>query len=192
MVEHFLAALADVPFFALGVRMAAVAVFIVIGALISERAGPFFGAMVASLPVYTGPVFLFLAIDHPPEFLAQIAVGSLGSCGVVPVFILLYALMARAGHSALPSLLVALVAWVSVAAIVQLKDWSLVEALVFALPIYGVAILIGRSFTQAVALTPTGRSWRDLMLRVLLVTCVVGAVNALSPMMKPIRKSILP
>jgi len=180
-VDDFLAALADVPFFALGVRMAAVAVFIIISALISERAGPFFGAMVASLPVYTGPVFLFLAIDHPPEFLAQVAVGSLGSCGVVPVFIILYALMARAGHGALPSLLVALVAWVSVAALVQLKDWSLVEALVFALPIYGVAILIGRSFTQAVALTPTGRSWRDLMLRVLMVTCVVGAVNAMSP-----------
>jgi hypothetical protein len=180
-VEHFLAALADVPFFALGVRMAAVAVFIVIGALISERAGPFFGAMVASLPVYTGPVFLFLAIDHPPEFLAQVAIGSLGSCGVVPVFVLLYALMARAGYSALPSLLVAMIAWFSIAAIVQLKDWSLIEALVFALPIYGVTILIGRSFTQAVALTPTGRSWRDLMLRVLMVTCVVGAVNVLSP-----------
>jgi hypothetical protein len=180
-VDHFLAALGDVPFFALAVRMAAVAVFIVIGALISERAGPFFGAMVTSLPVYTGPVYLFLAIDHPPEFLAQVTVGSLGSCAVIPVFVVLYALMARAGHSALPSLLVALVAWVCVATIVQLKDWTLIEALVFALPIYGVTILIGRSFTQAVALTPTGRSWRDLMLRVLMVTCVVGAVNAMSP-----------
>ena len=137
--------------------------------------------MVTSLPVYTGPVYLFLAIDHPPEFLAQVTVGSLGSCAVIPVFVLLYALMARAGHGALPSLLVALTAWVSVAAIVQLKEWSLIEALVFALPIYGVTILIGRGFTQAVALTPTGRSWRDLMLRVLMVTCVVGAVNAMSP-----------
>ena len=180
-MDDFLAALADVPFFALAVRMAAVAVFIVLGALISERAGPFFGAMVTSLPVYTGPVYLFLAIDHPPEFLAQVTVGSLGSCAVIPVFVLLYALMARAGHGALPSVLVALTAWVSVAAIVQLKDWSLIEALVFALPIYGVTILIGRGFTHANALTPTGRSWRDLMLRVLMVTCVVGAVNALSP-----------
>jgi hypothetical protein len=180
-VDDFLAALADVPFFALAVRMAAVAVFIVVGALISERAGPFFGAMVTSLPVYTGPVYLFLAIDHPPEFLAAVTVGSLGSCAVIPVFVLLYALMARAGYGALPSAVVALTAWVSVAAIVQLKDWSLIEALVFALPIYGVTILIGRGFTHANALTPTGRSWRDLMLRVLMVTCVVGAVNALSP-----------
>ncbi len=180
-MDDFLAALTDLPFFALAVRMAAVAVFIVIGALISERAGPFFGAMVTSLPVYTGPVYLFLAIDHPPEFLAQVTVGSLGSCGVIPVFVLMYALMARAEYRALPSLLVALIAWVSVAAIVQLKDWSLIEALVFALPIYGVTILIGRGFTHASALTPTGRSWRDLMARVLMVTCVVGAVNAMSP-----------
>ena len=182
-MDDFLAALADLPFFALAMRMAAVAVFIIIGALISERAGPFFGAMVTSLPVYTGPVYLFLAIDHPPEFLAQVTVGSLGSCGVIPVFVLMYALMARAGRGALPSLLVALVAWVIVAVIVQLKDWSLIEALVFALPIYAIAILIGRGFTRAVAMTPTGRSWRDLLLRVLLVTCVVGAVNAMSPLL---------
>ena len=180
-VESFLAALADVPILALAVRMAAVAVFIVISALLSERAGPFFGAMVTSLPVYTGPVFLFLALDHPPEFLAQVTVGSLGSCAVIPVFVLVYALMVRAGHGAIPSLLSALAAWVGVAGLVQLKDWSLIEALIFALPIYAVTILIGRDFTHAAAMTPTGRSWRDLLLRVALVTCVVGTVNALSP-----------
>jgi hypothetical protein len=180
-VDDFLAALADVHFFALAVRMAAVAVFIVISALISERAGPFFGAMVTSLPVYTGPLYLFLAIDHPPEFLAQVTVSSLGSCAVIPVFVLVYALMARTGWGALPSLLVAFSVWMAVAAVVQLNDWSLIEALLFALPIYGVAIVIGRSFTHAVAMTPTGRSWRDLLLRGLLVTCVVGAVNAMSP-----------
>ena len=180
-VDHFLAALADVPFFALAVRMAAVAVFIVISALISERAGPFFGAMVTSLPVYTGPVFLFLALDHPPQFLAQVTVGSLGSCAVIPVFVLVYALMVRAGYGVFPSLFSALGSWVGVAALVQLKDWSLIEALIFALPIYAVTILIGRDFTRAVPMTPTGRSWRDLLLRVALVTCVVGTVNALSP-----------
>jgi hypothetical protein len=181
VVAEFFAALADLPVVALAVRMAAVAVFIIAGALISERAGPFFGAMVTSLPVYTGPVYLFLAIDHPPEFLAQVTVGSLGSCAVIPIFVLVYALMARTGWGALPSLLVAFSVWMAVAAGVQLNDWSLIEALLFALPIYAVAIVVGRSFTNAVAMTPTGRSWRDLMLRVLLVTCVVGAVNAMSP-----------
>jgi hypothetical protein len=185
-VDDFLAALADVPFFALAVRMAAVAIFIVISALLSERAGPFFGAMVTSLPVYTGPVYLFLTLDHPPVFLAQVTVGSLGSCAVIPIFVLVYALMVRAGRGAIPSLLSALAAWVGVAAIVQLKDWSLIEALIFALPIYAVTILIGRDFTRAVAMTPTGRSWRDLLLRVALVTCVVGTVNALSPFL-PIK-----
>jgi hypothetical protein len=71
----------------------------------------------------------------------------------------------------------------AIAAGVQMNDWSLIEALLFALPIYAISILVGRNFTQAVALKPTGRSWRDLLLRVLLVTCVVGAVNATSPFM---------
>jgi hypothetical protein len=182
-LAEVLAILADLPFAALAVRMAAVAVFIIIGALISERAGPFFGAMVTSLPVYTGPLYLFMAIDHPPEFLAQVTVGSLGSCAVIPVFVIVYALMARTGWGALPSILVAFTVWMAIAAGVQMNDWSLIEALLFALPIYAISILVGRNFTQAVALKPTGRSWRDLLLRVLLVTCVVGAVNAMSPFM---------
>jgi hypothetical protein len=161
--------------------MAAVAVFILIVALLSERVGPFFGAMVASLPVYTGPVYLFLALDHPPEYLARVTIGSVAACGVIPVFLLFYALMARAGHAMLPSLMVGLGAWLVCATFVQLYDWSLVEALLFAIPIYAVSLLLSRNFTDAAALKPTGRSWVDLPLRVLLVAGIAGIVTAMSP-----------
>jgi hypothetical protein len=180
-VDDFLTAVGDLPLFALGVRMAAVAVFVLIVALVSERVGPFFGAMVASLPVYTGPVYLFLAIDHPPEYLARVTIGSLAACGVIPVFILVYALMARAGHRMLPSLTVGLASWLACATFVQLNDWTLVEALLFAIPIFAVSVLLARHFTSAVALKPAGRSWIDLPLRVLLVSGIAGLVNATSP-----------
>ena len=180
-VAEVFSSLADLPLFALTVRMSAVAVFVVIVALLSERVGPFFGAMVASLPIYTGPVYLFLAIDHPPEYLARVAVGSLAACAVTPVFLLVYALMARAGHAMAPSLLAGIGSWIACAVFVQLYDWSLIEALLFAIPIYSVALLLSHHFKDAVALKRSDRSWLDLAVRVLLVTSVVGLVNALSP-----------
>jgi len=180
-VQEVLAALADLPFGALAARMAAVAVFVVIVALISERAGPFFGAMVASLPVYTGPVYLFLALDHPPEYLARVAVASMATCGVIPVYLLIYGLLARAGRSMSLSLSVGLGAWLVFAVFVQLYDWSLAEALLFAVPVFAVSLLLAPHFTDAVPLKAGQRAWLDLAVRVLLVTIVVGIVNALSP-----------
>jgi hypothetical protein len=174
-------ALADLPLTALAVRMGAVAVFIVIVALISERAGPFFGAMVASLPVYTGPVYIFLALDHPPQFLERVSTASVAAFAVIPIYLLIYGLLAHAGRSMLVSLATSSTAWLACAVFVQLYDWSLPEAVLFAVPIFGAAILLAPRFTDAVPLKAGARSWIDLAVRVLLVTIVVGIVNALSP-----------
>ena len=180
-MTEFLAALADLPFAALAVRMAAVAVFIVIVAMISQRTGPFFGAMVASLPVYTGPVYVFLALDHPPEFLERVTTASVAAFAVIPIYLLIYGLLAHAGKSMLLSLATGSAAWLACAVFVQLYDWSLPEALLFAVPIFTASLLLAPRFTDAVPLKAGARSWIDLVVRVLLVTIVVGAVNALSP-----------
>ncbi len=180
-MTEVLAALADLPFTALAVRMAAVAVFAVIVALISERVGPFFGAMVASLPIYTGPVYLFLALDHPPDYLARVAVASMATCAVTPIYLLIYGLFARAGRSMMASLSAGLGVWLLCAIFVQLYDWTLVEALLFAVPIFAVSLLLAPHFTDAVPLKAGERAWLDLVVRVLLVTLIVGVVNALSP-----------
>ncbi len=190
-VTEFLAALADLPFAALAVRMSAVAVFVVIIAVVSERVGSFLGAMVASLPVYTGPVYLFLALDHPPEYLARVAVASMATVAVIPVYLLVYGLFARAGHSVILSLSAGLGAWIVCAAFVQLYDWSLVEALIFAVPIFAVSVLLSPYFTDAVPLKAGERAWLDLAVRVFLVTIVVGIVNALSPFVPPQLTGIL-
>ncbi|WP_072387220.1 hypothetical protein [Hyphomicrobium sp. CS1BSMeth3] len=180
-MTEVLAALADLPIAQLAVRMVSVAVFIVLVSLISERVGPFFGAMVASLPVYTGPVYLFLALDHPPEFLARAAVASVAALGVTPIYLLIYGLFARAGHSMPLSLLAGLAAWIVCAVLIQFHDWSLIEALLFGVPIFAVATLLAPRFTDAIPLKAGERRWSDLVVRVLLVTIVVGIVNALSP-----------
>lgn len=162
-------------------RMATVAAIVVAVALISERAGAFLGAMVASLPTYTGPIFVFLALDFPPAHLARVAVAAIATCAVVPVNILIYAQLARSGHSMIVSLLGGLVAWFACAIFVQLYDWSIAEAFLFAVPIFSVSLLLAPHFMDAVPQKAGERSWLDLAVRVLLVTTVVGVVNALSP-----------
>lgn len=175
------AILADLPLAALAVRMSAVAVFIVVVALISERTGPFFGAMVASLPIYTGPVFVFLALDHPPAFLQRVATASVAAFAVIPVYLMIYGALAYAGNSMLLSLTAGLGAWLACAVFVQIYDWSLPEAVLFAVPIFSASLLLAPRFMDAVPLKAGPRSWTDLLIRVLLVTLVVGIVNALSP-----------
>jgi hypothetical protein len=45
-------------------RMAVTAAFVVTASIVTERSGPVIGALVATLPVSTGPAYIFLALDH--------------------------------------------------------------------------------------------------------------------------------
>lgn len=63
--------------FFLLLRMAIAAAFVVSASIITERAGPVIGALVATLPVSAGPSYVFLAIDHDAAFIAQGALASL-------------------------------------------------------------------------------------------------------------------
>jgi hypothetical protein len=48
----------------LAAKIAAAVIVVVAASRATERAGPFLGAMIATLPVSTGPVYVFLALDH--------------------------------------------------------------------------------------------------------------------------------
>lgn len=164
-----------VQFAPLLLRMALVAAFVVMVAMIAERLGPFLGGMVASLPLYTGPVYLLLALEHDTAYLAASAVASLAICGANPVFVVIYAMLSRT-HGAAVSLLGALSAWAGCAVIVRFRDWTVVEALLFVAPIFAVSILLAQNFTRGVALKRAERHWTDLLYRALLVALLTGVV----------------
>src|SRR6516164_2539725 len=50
--------------FALTTKMAITALFVSVATIIAERLGAAVGALVATLPVSAGPVYVFLALDH--------------------------------------------------------------------------------------------------------------------------------
>ena len=54
--------------FELALKMAVTALFVSVATVIAERLGPTVGALVATLPVSAGPVYVFLALDHDSAF----------------------------------------------------------------------------------------------------------------------------
>ena len=182
--------LAGMPLELLLLRMGLVALFVVLVALVAERLGPFLGAMVASLPLYTGPVYLLLALEHPPAYISPATVSSVAICGAKPVYLFTYASLARR-HGAWLSVGAAFLAWAAFGALLQTHAWSLGEALVLVTPIFAVAIVLARHFTRGVAPRRAERRWTDLVLRAVLVAVLTGVVIVASRHVPPRVTGIL-
>src|ERR1044071_4779318 len=81
----------------LAVKMVVTAGFVVFATFLAERAGPVVGGMIATLPIAAGPAYIFLALDHGPEFIADSALSSLVVNAANCVFSFVYTLMAQRG-----------------------------------------------------------------------------------------------
>lgn len=182
--------LADNPFAVLGLRMVLVACFVMLVAIMAERVGPFLGAMVASLPLYTGPVYVMLALEHDAGWIRQAMLGSVAICGATPVFIIVYCIMARDGGVA-RSVGAALLAWLACALVVQANTWTLPEALLFVTPIYVVSLALGRHFTRGVAPARAERRWSDLIIRAFLCASLSGLTIWISKLVPPQVSGVL-
>src|SRR5262245_53077728 len=94
-MNELIAPLLDRAVGVLALKMAGTAAFVVLIALLSEKAGVFLGAMVVSLPVFTGPLYVLLALEHDDEYLRDASLGSLGICAITPLFAIAYAQLAQ-------------------------------------------------------------------------------------------------
>ncbi len=182
--------IANLPGAPLLLRMGLVAVFVMVVAVLAERLGAFLGAMVASLPLYTGPIYLMLALEHDVDYLVASTLGSLAICGATPVYALAYCVAARR-RGTLVSLTAALGAWALCAAVVQASRWSLIEALLFVAPIYAVSVPLARGFTRGIAIRPAKRGRFDLLLRAVMCGGLAGVVIAASRVLPPQATGVL-
>src|SRR5262249_56994960 len=88
---------------AITTKMGATAVFVSIATIIAERLGAIVGALVATLPVSAGPVYVFLALDHDAAFISASAAASLALNAATPALLTPYVLSAHR-HSRRPTL----------------------------------------------------------------------------------------
>lgn len=154
------------------VKMAITAGFVLAATVTAERAGPLVGALVATLPLGAGPVYVFLALDHDAQFIAQSAVNSLAINTVNVIFALTYALLAQKRPLSV-SLPVAMLVWAVLAWIVHEIHWTLLSAILINVAVLGVSIPLARPLRH-VRMPPFRAHWTDLVMRAALVALLVG------------------
>lgn len=152
---------------------------VVIASVVVERSGPFIGSLIASLPTAGGAAMIILAWEHPPDFIAQSAVGSMIANAVVAVFALSYAALAQR-QNLLVSLGGAFLVWFSLAALLRLVDWTAAGALALSAVVFPLAIIAGRRFRSEGAARRVHLTGADLAWRAGVVTLCVIVVTAAS------------
>src|SRR5688500_18390293 len=98
-------------------RLALASGLILAASLVSRRWGPAVGGSLVALPLTSGPIALFLALDHGPGFAAAAAIGSLVGLIAEVAFCIAYAVLAARGWGL--ALLGACLAFVAAATVVQ-------------------------------------------------------------------------
>jgi hypothetical protein len=163
---------------ALAVKVAVTAGIVVAASLIAERAGPLIGSLVATLPVSTGPAYVFLSLDHDAGFIAQSALATFVTTIGAALFALAYAVAAQR-RGMIASLLAAEAAWLVFALCARLIEWNILGAGLFAAAMFAASIVLSRPFRHA-RMPPPQRRWYDVPLRAGMVSALVLSVVTLS------------
>jgi hypothetical protein len=167
----------------LALRMAVTAAFVVTASMITERAGPVIGALVATLPISAGPSYVFLALDHDAAFIADGALASLPVNAATVVYGLTYVVLAQR-RSALVSLPAAVLVWGVLAALIRAIPWTLLGGLAVNAVAFAICLPLFRRY-QHVRMPPVVRRWYDVPLRAALVSALVATVVTLSGWVGP-------
>jgi hypothetical protein len=167
----------------LGLRMAVTAVFVVSASVITERAGPVIGALVATLPISAGPSYVFLALDHDAAFIAQGSLASLPINAATVVLGLIYVVLAQR-HSALVSCSVAVAVWIALASLARAVHWTLAGGVIANMIAFIICTPLLQRFRH-VKMPLITRRWYDIPLRASLVATLVATVVTLSGWVGP-------
>jgi hypothetical protein len=173
----------------LGLRMAVTAAFVVSASVIAERSGPVIGALVATLPISTGPSYVFLALDHDPAFIAQGALSSLPINAATIFLGLTYVVLAQR-YSALISCGTAMAVWIALALLVRTVHWSLAGGLIANAIAFAICVPVLQHFRH-VKMPLITRRWYDIPLRASLVATLVATVVTLSGWVGPVISGML-
>lgn len=151
--------------------------------LAARRWGPAIGGLIVALPLTSGPVALFLALDNGAPFAAGAVLGSLGGLVAIVAFSLAYAAAgsrfgAVAGIGAAGAAFA--VVGLLVRPILETSAW-LVLALVVVSVAAGIRLLPGGRERHG----PPAHPWWDLPARMTAATALVVGLTAIAPALGP-------
>jgi uncharacterized membrane protein (GlpM family) len=168
-------------FFLLGLLLKIVmtATIVVTATIIVERTGPFIGALIAALPTAAGAVYIILALEHTPAFIAGSAVGSMASNASGTLFAFSYALLAQR-RGLIVSIISAFAVWFVCAGLLRLVNWTPASALALNAVVIGAAIIASRRFRIESVKTRVKATPADIAWRAAIVALCVIVVTTLS------------
>ena len=165
----------------------ATALIVISASVVAEALGPVWGAMIASLPVSAGPAYVFLAMQHGPDFVATSTLNSAAANAATGLFLITYGILTKR----MPpwgSLGVAVAVWLAVSLAVQQTAWTMTTAVALNLAVYGPGLaFVSRDVAAA---RPSQRQWFDLPLRAASVAAFVSLVVAVSAALGPAATGI--
>jgi len=147
---------------------------VVLASLAVERVGPVIGALIATLPVAGGPAYIFLAMEHGPDFIAESTVAGYPSLIGQAMYQVAYIHVAPR-HGTVVSLGVSLSVWSATVLAVRATGWGF--AVLAPLTFLGFAaahVWVRRRIAWAGG-PPPHRRWFDLPVRAGAVMCVTGS-----------------
>jgi len=166
----------DDPFWlALLLKMSASALLVVTASLVVERSGPLAGALIATLPLSAGPNYAYLALDHGPVFLAEVArIGMQVNIGNA-FFVLAYAAVAP-GRRLGPAALAGFAGWGGAVFVVRMIDPGFATTIGLSFIVFTGAYLAIRRKIGDERPPPAPRTPFDLPLRAGTVMLLVALV----------------
>jgi hypothetical protein len=170
-------------------RMAVAAAFVVSASMITERAGPAIGALIATLPVSAGPAYVSLALDHNDAFIAQSALASLPMNASTILMSLVYVRLAQT-RNIVVSLGAGISIWFVFAVLVHTFDWTLTGAIVVNVLALAICLPLVQRFRMAKMPLIT-RRWYDIPLRASIVATLVAVIVTLSNVLGPRISGVL-
>ena len=169
------------------VRALTAGTVVVLASVLAEVLGPVWGALIISLPVTAGPVYVFMVLEHDAAFVSAAALNGFAANAATGLFLIVYA--KRAMDRALVSALgPAALAWLAAATAISVVSWTPGGAFLLNVIVYGSGLLLVRPARPG-ALAPSASvarpRARDLLVRAVAVALFVSAVLALSTALGP-------
>jgi hypothetical protein len=156
--------------------------------LAARRWGNVIGGWIVSLPLTSGPVLLFLALDHGTAFAVDAVVGTMLGLGAAVGFTLAYAAVSDRGP------------WVAIAAASAVYAVAgLALRTIAGLPFIAIAALVVAAIAIALRLLPSGRPGRgavshpawDLPGRMLVGMSLVLGLTSVAPLLGSVTSGLL-
>jgi len=163
-------------------------ILILAASLASRRWGQAIGGWLVALPLTTGPVTFFLALEQGTSFAARAAEGALGGAAAEACFALAYGI--AAGRSAAAALVAASLSFAVAGTLLQAADFPVWAQAVLTAGSLAVALWLmpRRAAKPVVPLRPPG--W-DLPARMVVATSLVLALTTVAPFLGPRLSGLL-